>query len=87
MTFARYEFDARASIHEHFHPQEEVYHIIEGELELTIGGSTQRLLPGCVGRPRQYATFGKGDLERQGHHRGLSLEGDSGAAVKAPLER
>ena len=36
MTFAHYEFDAGASIHEHFHPQEEVYHIIEGELELTI---------------------------------------------------
>ena len=49
MTFAHYEFDAGASIHEHFHPQEEVYEIIEGELEITIGGITQRLGPDIVG--------------------------------------
>jgi quercetin dioxygenase-like cupin family protein len=46
MTFANYEFDAGSSIHEHFHPQEEVYEIIEGELEITISGVTQRLGPG-----------------------------------------
>jgi quercetin dioxygenase-like cupin family protein len=49
MTFAHYEFDAGASIHEHFHPQEEVYEVIEGELELTINGITERLVPGYVG--------------------------------------
>jgi quercetin dioxygenase-like cupin family protein len=49
MTFAHYEFDQGASIHEHSHPQEEVYHIIEGELELTIGGVRQRLIAGFVG--------------------------------------
>jgi quercetin dioxygenase-like cupin family protein len=49
MTFAHYEFDAGSSIHEHFHPQEQVYHILEGELELAIGGVTQRLGPGFVG--------------------------------------
>ena len=49
MTFAHYEFDAGSSIHEHFHPQEEVYHVIEGELELAIGGVAQRLGPGFVG--------------------------------------
>jgi quercetin dioxygenase-like cupin family protein len=49
MTFAHYEFDAGSSIHEHSHPQEEVYEIIEGELELTIAGVTQRLRPGLVG--------------------------------------
>jgi quercetin dioxygenase-like cupin family protein len=49
MTFAHYEFDAGSSIHEHSHPQEEVYEIIEGELELTIAGVTQRLSPGLVG--------------------------------------
>ena len=38
MTFAHYEFTRGASIHEHFHPQEEVYEVIEGELELTIDG-------------------------------------------------
>jgi quercetin dioxygenase-like cupin family protein len=48
MTFEHYEFDAGSSIHEHFHPQEEVYHIIEGELELTIDGATRRLGPGFV---------------------------------------
>jgi len=49
MTFAHYEFDAGSSIHEHSHPQEEVYQILEGELELTVGGVTQRLRPGFVG--------------------------------------
>jgi quercetin dioxygenase-like cupin family protein len=49
MTFAHYEFDAGAAIHEHFHPQEEVYQIIEGELELTVGGVTRRLGPGFAG--------------------------------------
>ncbi|HXB67293.1 MAG TPA: cupin domain-containing protein [Candidatus Acidoferrales bacterium] len=49
MTFGHYEFDAGSSIHEHFHPQEEVWQIIEGELEITIGGVTQRSGPGSVG--------------------------------------
>jgi quercetin dioxygenase-like cupin family protein len=48
MTFAHYEFDAGASIHEHSHPQEEVYEIIEGELEITISGVIQRCGPGLV---------------------------------------
>lgn len=49
MTFAHYEFDAGASIHEHSHVQEEVYEIIDGELEITIGGETRRLIAGLVG--------------------------------------
>ena len=49
MTFAHYEFDAGASIHEHSHPQEEVYEVIEGELEITIGGVTRRIGSGIVG--------------------------------------
>ena len=49
MTFAHYEFDRGASIHEHFHPQEEVYEVIEGELELTIDGAAQIARPGTVG--------------------------------------
>jgi quercetin dioxygenase-like cupin family protein len=49
MTFAHYEFEAGASIHQHFHPQEEIYHVIEGELELAIGGVAERLGPGFVG--------------------------------------
>jgi unsaturated pyranuronate lyase len=38
MTFAHYEFADGSSIHEHLHPEEEVYEAIEGELELTIEG-------------------------------------------------
>lgn len=49
MTFAHYEFDAGASIHEHYHPQEEVWLVIEGELEITISGVTQRAGAGFVG--------------------------------------
>jgi quercetin dioxygenase-like cupin family protein len=49
VTFAHYEFDAGSSIHEHSHPQEEVWQIIEGELEVTINGVTQRSGPGFVG--------------------------------------
>ena len=49
MTFAHYEFTRGASIHEHFHPQEEVYEVIDGELELTIDGVSQIARPGVVG--------------------------------------
>ena len=48
MTFAHYDFVRGASIHEHFHPQEEVYEVIEGELEVTIGGVVQVARPGLV---------------------------------------
>ena len=48
MTFAHYEFVRGASIHEHFHPQEEVYEVIEGELEITIDGAAQIARPGVV---------------------------------------
>ena len=49
MTFAHYDFKRGSSIHEHFHAQEEVYEVIEGELELTIGGVKQVARPGLVG--------------------------------------
>ena len=49
MTFAHYEFKRGSSIHEHFHPQEEVYEVIEGELELIIDGVKQVAGPGLVG--------------------------------------
>ncbi len=48
MTFAHYEFVRGSSIHEHFHPQEEVYEVIEGELELTMDGIAQIVKPGLV---------------------------------------
>ncbi|HVB36039.1 MAG TPA: cupin domain-containing protein [Candidatus Acidoferrales bacterium] len=49
MTFAHYDFVSGSTIHEHFHPQEEVYEVIEGELELTIDGVTQIARAGMVG--------------------------------------
>ncbi len=48
MTFAHYDFVRGSSIHEHFHPQEEVYEVIEGELEMTIDDVTQVARPGLV---------------------------------------
>ena len=48
MTFAHYEFDAGASIHEHHHVQEEVWNVIEGELEVTIDGVAQVAKAGMV---------------------------------------
>ena len=48
MTFAHYDFSCGASIHEHSHPQEEVYEVIEGELEITIDGQTHVVRPGLV---------------------------------------
>ncbi len=49
MSFVQYEFDAGASIDEHFHSQEEVWQIVEGELDITIDGITRRAGPGYVG--------------------------------------
>ena len=48
MTFAHYEFTKGASIHEHHHPQEEVYEVIEGELEVTMDGKAEIARPGVV---------------------------------------
>jgi mannose-6-phosphate isomerase-like protein (cupin superfamily) len=48
MTFAHYAFTRGASIHEHFHPEEEVYEVIAGELEVTIDGVAQIIRPGSV---------------------------------------
>jgi quercetin dioxygenase-like cupin family protein len=48
MTFAHYDFVQGASIHEHFHPQEEVYEVLAGELEITIDGVAHTAKPGIV---------------------------------------
>lgn len=48
MTFGHYTVAAGASIHEHSHANEEVWHVIEGELEVSIGGQTQVAGPGFV---------------------------------------
>ncbi|PYY07544.1 MAG: hypothetical protein DMG69_18995 [Acidobacteria bacterium] len=49
MTFAHYEFVRGSSVHEHCHPQEEVWNVIEGEMEMTNDGVTQIARPGVVG--------------------------------------
>jgi len=48
MTFAHYDFIQGSSIHEHSHPEEEVYEVINGELEVTIDGVAQIARPGFV---------------------------------------
>ncbi|MCU1241379.1 MAG: hypothetical protein JWO71_2105 [Candidatus Acidoferrum typicum] len=48
MTFAHYDFARGSSIHEHHHPQEEVYEVIEGELEVTIDGTARIARAGVV---------------------------------------
>ena len=48
MAVAHYEFTRGASIHEHHHPQEELYEVLEGELELTVDGVTQVARPGVA---------------------------------------
>jgi unsaturated pyranuronate lyase len=48
MNFAHYDFKRGASIHEHFHLQEEVYEVIEGELEVTIDGEVRIAGAGVV---------------------------------------
>jgi quercetin dioxygenase-like cupin family protein len=48
MTFGHYRFDAGATIDPHEHLQEEVWHVLEGTLEVTVAGVTQTAGPGCV---------------------------------------
>jgi quercetin dioxygenase-like cupin family protein len=48
MTFAHYEFSRGAEIHEHRHAEEEVYEVLEGELEIVIDGVAHRVRPGLV---------------------------------------
>ena len=48
MTFAHYEFDSGSTIHAHHHAQEEVWNVVEGELEVTIDGVAQVARPGVV---------------------------------------
>ncbi len=49
MTFAHYEIAAGAApLHEHQHEQEEVWHIVQGEVALCIDGEEQVLTAGCV---------------------------------------
>ena len=46
MTFAYYAVEAGAWIHEHSHPNDEVWNILDGQLEITIAGETMVIGPG-----------------------------------------
>src|ERR1700730_8961800 len=48
MAFGHYVFDAGSSIHEHSHENEEVWNVIEGQLEVTIGSESCVAGPGFV---------------------------------------
>ena len=48
MTFARYDFERGTTIHEHLHPAEEVYEVLEGELKITIDGVPHTARPGVT---------------------------------------
>ncbi len=48
MTFAHYEFTEGSTIHEHSHPQEEVWQVIEGELEIDVDGDVRIAGPGLA---------------------------------------
>jgi uncharacterized cupin superfamily protein len=74
MTFAHYHFKGGSSIHEHFHPQEEVCEVIEGELEMTIDDVTQIARAGLVAIVPSNARHSVKALNRWSrHHRGLSV--------------
>ena len=45
---AHYDFVTVASIHEHFHPQEEVFKVTEGGLELAIERAVQKIAAGAA---------------------------------------
>jgi quercetin dioxygenase-like cupin family protein len=48
MTFAYYSVEAGAWIHEHSHSNDEVWNVVDGQLEITIAGETQVVGPGCA---------------------------------------
>jgi len=49
MTFAYYEVDPDAvPIHEHHHPEEEVWNVLEGDMAITIDGVQHVVGPGCA---------------------------------------
>jgi mannose-6-phosphate isomerase-like protein (cupin superfamily) len=49
MTFSHYDIDSDAApLHEHHHEQEEVWHIVGGEVMITVDGVEQRVGDGGV---------------------------------------
>jgi quercetin dioxygenase-like cupin family protein len=48
MTFAHDDFAQGSSVNEHCHPEQEVWQVVEGTLEITIDGVSQVAGPGWV---------------------------------------
>ena len=48
MTFAYYTVVAGAWIHEYSNPNDEVWNVIDGQLQITISGETRVAGPGCA---------------------------------------
>jgi unsaturated pyranuronate lyase len=48
MTFAYYTIAAGADVHRHSHLNDEVWHVLEGELEVTLGSEVRVLRAGEV---------------------------------------
>lgn len=40
--------DGAQALHEHEHMQEEIWNVLEGEIEISIAGVARRAGPGCV---------------------------------------
>ena len=49
MTFGHWDIaDDAVDVHEHDHPQEEVWNVVDGEVVLVVDGKEQRLGPGSA---------------------------------------
>ena len=60
MTFSLWDIDAGASLPEHAHPHEQVVHLLEGELSLTVAGINKVMKTGSVAViPSNARHFGK----------------------------
>ncbi len=48
MSWAFWTVEEGAEVPEHFHPHEQIMHVVEGEFEFTLNGQTQVYIPGDV---------------------------------------
>lgn len=86
MTFGYYRVKAGSTIHEHHHANEETWHVIEGELEVTIGNETRIAGPGCVAlvppnTPHSVRALTDGHAIVVDHPRRTAIRGETLAAV------
>ena len=63
MTFAYWNIDAGAALPEHAHPHEQVYTLLEGEFELTVGGEAR--VTGHGARATGHSSHGRVFLQRR----------------------